>query len=137
MSSKVFNAERIVAMRNFTTVQSDLTKLMMKEVIQASKKIQKNLVNNLIDRLDLKEIFMRIVKISPTFIKTYGTIHLVTLILFKRKQIRRQPLKTLKKAMIGFLRSMLFICGYAYFARMAICSLASNRDNSVSKSSEF
>lgn len=68
----------------------------------------------------------------PTFAKTYGIIHLVSLLAFKHKQLRKEPKETLIKALKGYIRSLLFILGYCVGGTATLCSIVSDR-NSTSK----
>ena len=53
--------------------------------------------------------------------KLYFVIHLVPLLLFKRKALRRRPFKMAFKLVLGWLRSMVFISSYAFFSRRGWC----------------
>lgn len=60
---------------------------------------------------------------SPQFFKTYLIIHLIPFLLFKRKLLRKEPLKCLKKFLKGYGKSMFFILWYCYFGTRSMCAL--------------
>ena len=55
--------------------------------------------------------------------KVYFMVHLVPFLLFKRKAFRQKPFKTTAKLLIGWMKSMAFICWFALVARQGWCSL--------------
>ena len=54
--------------------------------------------------------------------KMYFFVHLIPLVLYKRKDLKKQPIKTIVKFIFGWLRSMLFVCSFALLSRAAWCS---------------
>lgn len=67
--------------------------------------------------------FERVIHCFPVFWKSYLIIHLIPLLLFKRKQLIQR--KTRRKALVKFLkgygRSLLFVSSYNFFAKRAFC----------------
>jgi len=66
---------------------------------------------------------------APTFLKSYGLIHLVPLLLFKLKSLKNEPIETIMKALKGYGRSMIFILGLCYFGTTGFCN--SNNRNPI------
>ena len=59
---------------------------------------------------------------SMTF-KMYLVIHILPVLLFKRKELRKDPLKVLSKVFKGWSRSMLFILLFPFAAKVTPCYL--------------
>ena len=65
--------------------------------------------------------------------KMYFFVHLIPLILYKRKDMKNKPLKTIVKFVLGWLRSMFFVCSFALLSRYAWCSGTGNGNVNYSK----
>ena len=70
---------------------------------------------------------------TPKFAKTYFVIHLIPLLLFKRKELRNKPWPTIKQFLIGFLKSMAFIEWYCYFGTRAICAVKGFKNKQIAR----
>ena len=70
---------------------------------------------------------------TPKFAKTYFVIHLIPLLLFKRKELRNKPWPTIKQFLIGFLKSMAFVEWYCYFGTKAICSISGYKNKTIAR----
>lgn len=71
----------------------------------------------------------------PTYLKLYAVIHLVPILIYKRKQIMKDPISVLKKFMIGYLKSLAFIGILATLAKYGWCFMA-NFKGSEAKSKD-
>lgn len=60
---------------------------------------------------------------TPQFAKTYLIIHLIPFLLFKRKQLRKAPLKCVLKFLKGYFKSMFFIMWYCYWGTRSLCMI--------------
>lgn len=58
--------------------------------------------------------------------KMYFFVHLIPVVLYKRKDLKKKPLRSIVKFVLGWLRSMLFVCGFALISRRAWCRGISN-----------
>lgn len=54
--------------------------------------------------------------------KPFLLINLIPLI-FQRKELKKNPKKVLKKFLVGYCRSMIFIFGYGFFMKLAFCKI--------------
>eukprot|EP01017_Pseudomicrothorax_dubius_P040514 TRINITY_DN6345_c0_g1_i1.p1 TRINITY_DN6345_c0_g1~~TRINITY_DN6345_c0_g1_i1.p1 ORF type:complete len:202 (-),score=48.24 TRINITY_DN6345_c0_g1_i1:171-776(-) len=61
------------------------------------------------------------------FTKYYIPIHFIPLILFKRKQLREKPLKTLLHTLIGYVKSLCFLSSYVAILRYVLCRMQNLR----------
>ena len=55
--------------------------------------------------------------------KTYLIIHLIPLLLFKRKELRNKPIRTIYNFLKGYLRSMSFILWFVFFGTKGLCDM--------------
>lgn len=53
--------------------------------------------------------------------KVYSLVHIIPFLLFKRKQLRQNPAKSLTKLLKGIVRSNLLIFGYLGMFRAVLC----------------
>ena len=56
----------------------------------------------------------------------YLVVHLVPLLLFKRKHLKRNPGKELSKFLLAFVKSLLFAGGYTALVRRTVCFVSQN-----------
>lgn len=59
---------------------------------------------------------------APTFLKSYGLIHLIPLLLFKLKSLKNRPVETISKALKGYSKSILFILGFCFIGTRGFCN---------------
>ncbi|CDW75520.1 UNKNOWN [Stylonychia lemnae] len=64
--------------------------------------------------LKFKQIFMKVLKINLP-------IHVIPLLLFRRKQLLTEPVQTLKKFVINILRSVMFLTGFVIISQLIQC----------------
>jgi len=53
----------------------------------------------------------------------YIPFHVIPLLLFKRKQLRKNPVATLKHALVGYIKSLIFMASYVSTVTLTVCIL--------------
>ena len=66
---------------------------------------------------------LKMVNVFKQTARLYFLSHLIPLLLFKRKALKKAPLRTILKLILGWLRSMAFICHYGLFCRKVWCGI--------------
>ena len=61
--------------------------------------------------------------------KFYGPIHLIPVIAFKLKKLKKEPLKVIKQYLMDVLYSCFFIAGYISTFRYLLCFFKNGRGN--------
>ncbi|CDW84220.1 UNKNOWN [Stylonychia lemnae] len=61
------------------------------------------------DQTCLQYDWLKLRQIGGTALKIYVVIHIIPTIIFKHKQLRKDPIPTLKRMLINYIRSVLFL----------------------------
>jgi hypothetical protein len=75
--------------------------------------------------------YVKMINVFKQTARLYFLSHLIPLLLFKRKALKKHPIRTILKLIWGWLRSMAFISNYGILCRRAWCSVITNNQISV------
>jgi len=69
----------------------------------------------------------RFFKVISNSYKYYLPIHLIPLLIFKRKKLMSEPIKTLKSTIINYLKSLCFMGAYVAILKYGLCKFKNIR----------
>ena len=69
---------------------------------------------------------VKVINIMKASSKMYFLVHLIPVLIFKRKQLRKQPVHTIAKMLFGWIKSVSFVCIYALISRIGYCKLTND-----------
>ena len=67
---------------------------------------------------------VKVINIIKASGKMYFLVHLIPVLLFKRKQLKKKPVHTIVKMLLGWMRSVAFVCTYALVSRIGYCNMS-------------
>lgn len=102
--------------------------------MELSKELQEHIINggflyckDYHEGTCLYSAILRFIKTFKNSYKYYIPIHLIPLLIFKRKKIKESPKKTLGHALYNYLKSVVFISLYVAICKYSICKLKNIR----------